>query len=218
LGLVDDAPDIRYLVEVLLADRYRLTCCAGAREAMIALPADPPDLLLLDLSLEGEVDGATLLAAVRAQPGLAGVPAIALTGMRNRQLCLEMGFDEHLATPIEPEALLALIARQLAEPVSCEPDAVQIEAALEELRVGFRERLSTTLLKLEQLASTLSDQSAQPIDARVVEIAHRLAGSGASYGYLELSQAARALELDTTIDRSERLECLLQVIRQLVDR
>ncbi len=66
--VVDDEPDVRELVEVLLAAPARLIDGAdGGREALRRLAAQAYDLVVSDLRMP-EVDGIQIYQAVQAQP------------------------------------------------------------------------------------------------------------------------------------------------------
>jgi CheY-like chemotaxis protein len=72
----------------------------------------PPDLLIADIAMPGE-DGYSLITRVRALPGPGGViPAVALTAHARREdraRALNAGFDNHVAKPVDPDELLAVI-------------------------------------------------------------------------------------------------------------
>jgi CheY-like chemotaxis protein len=116
VALVEDSADNRLLVEVILGDHYAVRSYADGETALAAFAADPPSLALLDVSLPG-IDGPTVLARMRADPRLAGIPAIALTAHAldgDRRRLLEAGFDGYVAKPIVDETvLLRAIARCL---------------------------------------------------------------------------------------------------------
>lgn len=106
--LVEDNPDNRLLVAVLLEESYRVVEAASAEEALVLLPMLSPDLLLIDISLPG-MDGVELLAEIRRRPGGGKVPAIAFTAHAmegDRERFLEQGFDAYLSKPILHERLL----------------------------------------------------------------------------------------------------------------
>lgn len=74
-----------------------------------------PDILLCDIAMP-DIDGYTLLQRVRALPSQqeSRTPVIALTAhaqAEDRQRVLESGFQQHIAKPIEPEALVTAILR-----------------------------------------------------------------------------------------------------------
>lgn len=114
LLLVEDNPDNRLLVAVLLEEHYRVVEAASAEEALALLPALAPDLFLIDISLPG-IDGVALLAELRRLPEYAGRPAIALTAHAmegDRERFLALGFDAYVSKPILKESLLLDAVKQ----------------------------------------------------------------------------------------------------------
>jgi CheY-like chemotaxis protein len=117
IAVVEDNPDNRLLVSAILEDEYEIDEYENGREAMAGLEADPPDLVLLDISLP-EIDGLEVLTWIRQQPVLAGLPVIALTAHAmagDREKYLGAGFDEYVTKPILDESvLLEAISRCLS--------------------------------------------------------------------------------------------------------
>lgn len=113
IAVIEDNPDNRLLVRAILEDRYELVEFETGKKALAAIPADPPDLVLLDISLP-EMDGGEVLERIRAIEGLEGLPVIALTAhamLGDRERFLAAGFDEYVSKPIlDPELLIAAIA------------------------------------------------------------------------------------------------------------
>jgi two-component system cell cycle response regulator DivK len=116
IAVVEDNPDNRLLVQALLEEFYEISEFGTGREAVEGLLADPPDLVLLDISLP-EMDGTELLRWIRTQDSLDGVPVVALTAHAmagDREKYLREGFDDYLTKPIIDEnLLLECIARWL---------------------------------------------------------------------------------------------------------
>ncbi|XXF78036.1 PAS domain-containing protein [Myxococcaceae bacterium GXIMD 01537] len=117
--LVEDAPDARELIALLLRERGAVVrTTASAREALEALAAEVPDVLVSDIGLPGE-DGHSLLQRARAwaEPRDVWVPAIALTayaGPDDVRRAYRAGFQVHLAKPLEPASLVEAVARLAA--------------------------------------------------------------------------------------------------------
>ena len=118
IAVIEDNPDNRLLVRAILDDRYALTEFDSGRKALAALSVDPPDLILLDISLP-EMDGQEVLEKIRRMDGLSDVPVIALTAhamVGDRERFLAVGFDEYISKPIlDPDKLATAIAALLAE-------------------------------------------------------------------------------------------------------
>jgi DNA-binding response OmpR family regulator len=110
--VVEDEPDIRNLIALHLArDGFRCRTAATGVEALRAVRAAPPDLVILDLMLP-EVDGLEVCRRLRQEPRSAAVPIIMLTAKTDevdRVLGLEMGADDYVAKPFSPKELLARV-------------------------------------------------------------------------------------------------------------
>ncbi|TVP43129.1 MAG: response regulator [Gemmatimonadales bacterium] len=118
LALVEDNPDNRLLVQAILEDDYEIDEYENGIDALAGMAASPPDLVLLDISLPG-MDGTEVLARMRDDDGMRGIPVIALTAHAmtgDRERFLGLGFDHYMTKPIvDVEALVEAIERLLAE-------------------------------------------------------------------------------------------------------
>ena len=106
--MVEDNPDNRLLVQALLEDRFDIVEFETGVEAVAGLRDAQADLVLLDISLP-EMDGTEVLAWIRQQDDLRGLPVIALTAHAmagDREKFLSAGFDDYLTKPIVDEAVL----------------------------------------------------------------------------------------------------------------
>ena len=108
IAVVEDNPDNRLLVRVILEPLYEVTEYEAGSLALEGLPKDKPDLVLLDVSLP-EMDGTEVLQRLRANEQLRGLPIIALTAHAmagDREKFLLAGFDDYVTKPIVDETLL----------------------------------------------------------------------------------------------------------------
>jgi CheY-like chemotaxis protein len=120
LLLVDDDPDNLEIVAVFLSQKYDVYSYGSAVEALSAIDAVRPDLLVLDIRMRG-VDGMQCLQAIRTKPGYAAIPAVALTAFARdveQKAFLEAGFQAVVTKPILDDGqLLETIERVLGAPV-----------------------------------------------------------------------------------------------------
>jgi CheY-like chemotaxis protein len=120
--VVDDEPDARALVKRLLEDcRAEVTTAGSAAEAVERLRVERPHVLVSDVGMPGE-DGYSLIKQVR-ELGLdvGRLPAIALTAYaraEDRVKAITAGFDMHVAKPVEPAELVAMVASLAARRMS----------------------------------------------------------------------------------------------------
>jgi len=115
--VVDDDPDIRGLLAFTLEDEGHVVRVAGDGEAALEALADqPPDCMVLDLMMPG-LDGFGVLRA-RRQQGLAGDMRVLIltcrTAERDYVRGWELGADEYVTKPFDPEAVLARVSELLA--------------------------------------------------------------------------------------------------------
>ena len=113
--VIDDALDSLELVQAVLApSQARILTATGAQEALRLIALHRPDLIISDIGMP-VVDGFEFIRKVRALPDrlIASVPVIALTAFSRKedeQKVLAAGFDEFLAKPLVPAALLQTVA------------------------------------------------------------------------------------------------------------
>lgn len=108
IAVVEDNPDNRLLVRVLLEPLYEVTDYENGFLALEGLPRQKPDLVLLDVSLP-EMDGVEVLKRLRADNRLRDLPVIALTAHAmtgDSEKFLAAGFNDYVAKPIVDENLL----------------------------------------------------------------------------------------------------------------
>ena len=78
IAIVEDAKDTRDLLFYLLADEYRVLRYGSGEEALRALTAEAPDLIVMDIEL-ADVDGVEVLKRLRQQENFRNIPIVALT-------------------------------------------------------------------------------------------------------------------------------------------
>ena len=104
----DDADLLTFLREALEAEGMAVQTVADGAGTLLAVGADPPDIVLLDLDLP-DLDGLEVLSAVRRRGDL---PVIVLTGRRleeDRVTGLERGADDYVVKPFSARELAARI-------------------------------------------------------------------------------------------------------------
>jgi CheY-like chemotaxis protein len=121
--LVEDDPGDALMTREAFAQAgkaSRLHVLPGGRLALQFLrrtgefaAAPVPGLILLDLGMP-DVTGLDVLAAVRADRGLAGIPLVVLTASRlprDIQRCRELGADDYIVKPLDFDGFAAMIQR-----------------------------------------------------------------------------------------------------------
>jgi CheY-like chemotaxis protein len=124
--VVDDNRDAAESLATLLGLTGHETRVAhDGSEAVEAAEAFRPDVVLLDIGLP-KMSGHDAARCIRERPWGKGMVLVALTGWgqeHDRRRSQEVGFDHHLVKPVDPAALMRLIASQATPDASpAEPD------------------------------------------------------------------------------------------------
>lgn len=126
--VVDDYPEFLALMrEVLSPEGYHVATTDGRGDVIQWLRERRPDLLILDLLLEGSGGGWDILAAVRREPGLATLRVLVCTadtvGLKARAIDLQRYQDVAVLTKpfhvAEMRDLVQRLAGPAREEVAC---------------------------------------------------------------------------------------------------
>lgn len=153
--VVEDNPVTRKMLRLTLeSEQYVVVEAGDARAALEAAGARLPGLILQDLILP-DMNGFELVAELRRLPGAAELPILALSGFRGEiqgRHAATAGFTAMLEKPIEPDALIEVVAAYLPKPtreyttvgagrhvVLIDDDAAQLKLArLQLVQLGFK--------------------------------------------------------------------------------
>ena len=122
--LIEDNAENRYLVTFLLEQRgHEVVAAESGLLGLDAAARLAPDLILLDIQLPG-MDGHAVTRALKADPRLRTIPAVAVTSyamVGDREKCLEAGAEGYIEKPIDPETFVATIEAFLPPPQEVPP-------------------------------------------------------------------------------------------------
>lgn len=112
--VVDDNRDASETMSLLLGLwGHEVRSAADGPAALEAAAAQPPDVVLLDITLPG-MSGYEVAKRVRANPALQDAVLVAMTGhgqAEDKKETRAAGFAYHLVKPVEPDVLQKLLAQ-----------------------------------------------------------------------------------------------------------
>ncbi len=167
------------LTRFLEKESYKVSACASASEALEAIVANSPDLILSDVKMPG-MTGPELIKRTRAM-GIV-VPVIFITGSSTDDLRSEakdLGVLEILEKPLKD---LSVISSAVKNALSC-PGYEGIRAGLDELRLSFLTKLAHELrtpitslrISLDELSSLEGVVGSKP-GSKLLSISRRNLG------------------------------------------
>ncbi|GCE13277.1 response regulator [Tengunoibacter tsumagoiensis] len=115
--VVENEVSNRILIERVLSTRgYRCISASNGQEALDILDHEQVDLILTDLSMP-VLDGYRTTQLIRARPGMAEVPIVAVTAFAlsdEGEAARKIGCTEYLTKPFKPRQLLDVVERLCA--------------------------------------------------------------------------------------------------------
>lgn len=110
--IADDNADMReYVVRLLRNDGYLVEAVTDGQQALDAVRARPPDMVVSDVMMPG-LDGLQFVTALRADPRTAAVPVLLLSARAGQEAAidgLQAGADDYLVKPFAAAELLARV-------------------------------------------------------------------------------------------------------------
>ena len=213
----DNPVNQKVAIGLLRPDGHTVEIANNGREAVEAVSARDFDVVLMDLHMP-EMGGVEATRRIRALHGArARIPIIALTATvdaASLQAGLDAGMDEHVAKPIEPEALAAALRRLFGGAEAADAPAAagggvsaqlaQSDAVLDEAVIGALEaQLGKDVVG--ELVGDFVAASAALVDALTAaraarelgpwgDAAHGLKSAAGSLGLSRVYRAALATE------------------------
>ena len=188
---------------------------SNGREALQALEAGRPDVVLMDVQMP-EMDGFEATRRIRADGRFDDLPIIAMTAHAlkgDRERCIEAGMNDYLTKPIDPDKLFSVIAEWTGRTVgrmessSPAPDETEqtgdlkipgLDTALGLARANnnarlFRKLLTTFARDFAEPGKGIREMQAHNAE-EARRTAHSIKGVGANIGATRLSSLAADLE------------------------
>jgi DNA-binding NtrC family response regulator len=164
--IVDDEPlNIDLLEQELGAAGYRTRCAASGEQALAAVAAAPPDLILLDVMMAG-IDGYETCRRLKASEATRAIPVIFVTALDEtfeKVRAFGLGAVDYVTKPFEPEELLARVGTHISlrrEIEAHRKSKSTVQYLVEEIRaerhdmVGDSSAMRRVLEQIAQVAPT----------------------------------------------------------------
>ncbi|HEX6343440.1 response regulator transcription factor [Umezawaea sp.] len=160
--VVEDDPEISYLIELALADAGLDVRSVGDGDlALVAARDWRPDVVLLDLGLPGP-DGVEVCRRLRRFSNSYVLMLTCRAEEEDKLIGLSVGADDYLTKPFSPRELLARVQAVLRRPrdlvgaTAVEPGPVEIDLEAREVRVAG-EVVVLTRIEFDLLAALMEN-------------------------------------------------------------
>ena len=113
----DNATNLKLVAYLMKANGYTVDTALEAEAAIVAIRANHPDVILMDIQLPG-IDGLELTRRLKADAATRDIVIVAVTAYAmkgDQDKALAAGCDDYITKPIDTRALPETIARHLAK-------------------------------------------------------------------------------------------------------
>lgn len=218
---VEDEEVLQEIVSMALVDvaGYTLLACSSGPEAIEKAPAFDPQLVLLDVMMPG-MDGPQTLAELKEMPAMSKIVPVFITAkVRPDEVARLKGLGavDVIGKPFDPMTLHEQIGAIWDDhAVPAQSVAVEVETAKFVQR--FRQMASTARAPLAAAREDMLSGDEKALTKALEDLralAHRLSGSGGTFGFPRISEAAADLE-DAAEEALEGMPSLAPADRKTV--
>ncbi len=161
--IVDDTPANIHVLMETLRDRYAIVVATnGVKALALATSANPPDLILLDVMMEG-MDGYEVCRRLKVDVRTQDIPVIFVTTLSETEdetFGLDLGAVDYITKPIQPAIVKARVRNHL-ELKSHRDNLTELVA--QQVESISSSRLST-IFALSKLAESRDDDTGQHLE------------------------------------------------------
>lgn len=154
--IVDDTPENIDILSGLLNEFKKKVATNGKRALELAISADAPDLILLDIDMPG-MNGFEVCSILKSNQQTKDIPVIFLTAQTEKRTTVEgfkLGASDFMTKPFHPEELMVRVKTQL-----------DLRGALQRLESTIHQ-METTAVLLKHSNEALAHQKSEIEDAR----------------------------------------------------
>ncbi|MBF0226822.1 MAG: response regulator [Desulfobacterales bacterium] len=220
--LAEDNPTNQEITEAMLNDAFVITKIANnGKEAVEMISNDSFDAILMDIQMP-EMDGYTATKIIRQNPKFSSLPIIAITAQAmsdDEEKCLKAGMNGYISKPINQLKLLSILSNFITtneistildesnestqaslKQEDLLPDSltgIDIQLAIRNLCLSpkvFKKILINFRSSNANLLNEIKDAFFNENTQNILSLCHRLKGSSANIGALDISKAASELE------------------------
>lgn len=187
-------------------------------EAISLYKTNNPDLIFLDIQMP-EMDGYTVSNQIRKlEENSILTPIIAVTARSafgEREKCLDSGMDDYILKPITSEILIPVIKKYLIDREKPDPhfDKTGLLKSLSGNKKLFKRMIDESRKAIPEYVEEISDALIKNDIKLIREKAHKIKGAALTMNFFILSDIAKTIEKDNTLDM-ESIKVLIEKMKE----
>lgn len=161
--IVDDTPsNIHVLMETLKEQYAIIVATSGPKALALAAGATPPDLILLDVMMEG-MDGYEVCRRLKSDVRTAAIPVVFVTTLNQTEdeaTGLDLGAVDYITKPINP----AIVRARVRNHLELKSHRDNLEQLVGEQVQSINSSRLSTIFALSKLAESRDDDTGQHLE------------------------------------------------------
>lgn len=147
--VIDDDPTVHDLMRRFLTrEGFRVVVAPGGKEGIQMAKQVKPDLITLDVMM-AEMDGWSVLTALKAEPETADIPVIVLTMIEDKEMGFALGATDYMTKPINRDRLVNVLRRHQHSDEPCQVLVVEDEPNIRQMVRRVLEKEGWTVREAE---------------------------------------------------------------------
>jgi CheY-like chemotaxis protein/anti-sigma regulatory factor (Ser/Thr protein kinase) len=147
--VIDDDPTVHDLMRRFLTrEGFRVITAPGGKEGIELAKQAKPDLITLDVMM-AEMDGWSVLTALKAEPETADIPVIVLTMIDDKEMGFALGATDYMTKPINRDRLVSVLRRHQNSGKPCQVLVVEDEPNIRQMVRRVLEKENWTVREAE---------------------------------------------------------------------
>ena len=147
--VIDDDPTVHDLMRRFLTkEGFRVAIAPDGKEGIRMAKELKPDLITLDV-LMAEMDGWSVLTALKADPDIAEIPVIILTMFDDKEMGFALGATDYMTKPINRDRLVTVLRRHQQSHLPCQVLVVEDEPSIRQMVRKVLEKEGWTVREAE---------------------------------------------------------------------
>jgi len=229
--IIEDEKNLAKAIKTFLEQHYyQVITTDEGHHGVELIMQEKPNLVLTDLLLP-RIHGFEICKKVKSDPQLSHIPVIVMTAVNKDAIykleAKKIGVNDFVEKPLVFEEWLEKVEKILgpAKPSTAKLEEKQsFNKQIETLQKEYAQQLPLKIMEMEMLWESIqSGQNSSETLQQLRQKVHRLTGSGATFGFKDLSETARNLEIlldailvegvNTIKAKSEKINTLLDNLR-----
>jgi DNA-binding response OmpR family regulator/anti-sigma regulatory factor (Ser/Thr protein kinase) len=147
--VIDDDPTVHDLMTRYLGrEGFEVMVAPGGREGLRMARELKPDVITLDVMM-AEMDGWSVISALKADPETAEIPVIIMTMLDDREMGFALGASDYMTKPVNRDRLLGVLHKHHQSHLPCHVLVVEDEPAIRQMVRRVLEKEGWTVREAE---------------------------------------------------------------------